>query len=445
MGNASDTLTIVLAGILTMSVLFSIGLEIPIPSAFIHINEVIESAYQTARRRCYLCGAIEHVRDDFNAPNADHSAVIMCDKCFDESMQCPACDYYHNDGDDCLAKMRECTYCNDKHNAEDSYDYDREVCNDCCHSTFICEDCGSRRDVDDATSNNDDETICRDCANHYYTCDECDIMYNDDDRIDDGEYVFCSESCQYKHTAKIRDDYNGSYTYKDDIIGKGPLFMGAEWELELTGDCATIMKRLTYLPNMEFHEDSSISNNINCFDLELTTMPMDMSSHYDFWDHLFVRMGDDIGDGLNSQWGGRHQCGFHIHINKEALSALSLGKILVFINDDENTDFITKIAGRATHYAHRAPKNITDIGRADDHDAINTCTKHGTFEFRIFAGTNDKAIILSYLEFVHSLVAWAPMVGIRDISTTSYLSWLKVNRKSYQNLWARVSEFIVLL
>lgn len=182
---------------------------------------------------------------------------------------------------------------------------------------------------------------------------------------------------------------------------------------------------------------------------EIVTRPMTYKNSKKFLSDLV----DNRPDELRSWQVGT--TGVHIHVNKKYLSKLEIGKLLLFINNSKNRPFITFIAKRENKkYAKFLKRNILDYGD-DSHNchyyALNT-SKPYTIEFRMFRGTLNKTTLLSYLQFVKSLIEFikihsisgkAPYVStkLNGLSYKLYLSWLfSTNRSQYRELKYRIKH-----
>jgi hypothetical protein len=86
-------------------------------------------------------------------------------------------------------------------------------------------------------------------------------------------------------------------------------------------------------------EDGSISTMPG---FEIVTAPCSLSIHREKITEFFSNNPDiDTDDDIN--------IGLHIHISRKPISQLSIGKLLVFINDPDNQDGIIAIAGRSSN------------------------------------------------------------------------------------------------
>ena len=140
--------------------------------------------------------------------------------------------------------------------------------------------------------------------------------------------------------------------------------------------------------------------------------------------------------GIAKSGRGTSNCGMHVHCNRKAISALTLGKALVFVNSSDNSALIERIAQRnGGHWARRAPKKIVNgkVRRTDKYEAMHITEK--TIEFRIFRGNLRWDRVLKNIEFCHSVFNYAATASMEAVSTKKdYLQWLNKNRGMYPNL-----------
>lgn len=103
-------------------------------------------------------------------------------------------------------------------------------------------------------------------------------------------------------------------------------------------------------------------------------------------------------------------CGLHVHVSRDSLTLLQIGRMLAFVNHPSNRHFIQKIAGRGdSKYCKNHNKKLSDSLHPEygDHDekrrvAINVQNPH-TIEFRIFRGTVRACHIIRNIEFVDAM------------------------------------------
>jgi hypothetical protein len=157
-------------------------------------------------------------------------------------------------------------------------------------------------------------------------------------------------------------------------------------------------------------------------------------------------------------------CGFHIHLSRDAIeNNLVGGRMLAFLNADENRKFIWKVAGRSevayTKYIRRKvsdfikPELVVNPDGETPRDrsrrvALNLSNDH-TVEMRIFRGTVNPRHIIRNIEFYDSLLEFCSPCSrslgeIYDFR--KYVKFVDVNRKRWPMLaaWFAMHEIIKL-
>jgi hypothetical protein len=161
---------------------------------------------------------------------------------------------------------------------------------------------------------------------------------------------------------------------------------------------------------------------------EIVTAPCSLAIHREKITEFFSNNPDiDTDDSID--------IGLHIHISRKPLTQLTIGKMLVFINNPDNQDKIVAIAGRSSNkWATISPKKITDIKKQTSrYEAINL-QNNDTVEFRIFASTVDPKLILARLEFVHALTIWVKDQSMLSLGWNIFISYVRENKALYPNL-----------
>jgi hypothetical protein len=164
-------------------------------------------------------------------------------------------------------------------------------------------------------------------------------------------------------------------------------------------------------------------------------------------------------------------CGLHVHIDSRAFTPMTLGKFLMFINDDNNADFIRSLAGRhpktdsqARHYcaaddqslltnpktavkgkdsARYRMVNVCNMDRDEmmrlgiDHYKFDTSgRKFNTVELRIFRASLKKERLLAQIEFTHAAVMFVRSASYRDLTHGAFKGWLAKSYALYPSLAA---------
>lgn len=153
-------------------------------------------------------------------------------------------------------------------------------------------------------------------------------------------------------------------------------------------------------------------------------------------------------------------CGIHIHVSRDAISPLQLGKMKYFVNTHQK--FIEHIAGRTSEkYAMYIPSKVKDglvhkhktegnRGNLSVHGrytALNLDTGKPTFEFRIFRSNVSKAGFMKNIDFVHALVTWCGAVSSLDeknLTVANFVDWCSTQRGTYKWLtkWLIQTKYI---
>lgn len=168
------------------------------------------------------------------------------------------------------------------------------------------------------------------------------------------------------------------------------------------------------------------------YGFELVTAPADIITHAKRWPALAECEYFPILRAWN-----RVNCGMHVHVSRDSLNALQLGRILVFINHKENQPFIRKVSGRfSERYANLVQRKISEGGRPRNHGkyiAVRTELDR-TIEFRMFRGTVNPRHIVRNIEFVSAVCdfcapASRPLSEVYDFRY--FLQFVSENRRTY--------------
>lgn len=148
--------------------------------------------------------------------------------------------------------------------------------------------------------------------------------------------------------------------------------------------------------------------------VEVVTIPATLRWHRTHWRKTFQILGG---------WEVDSSCGMHVHMSRGSVGPLTLGKMLCFLNAEENCAALEKVAGRTLRdlsgytKRHDGVTVKTNKDNFNDRYAILNIRPSATIEFRLFRGTIDRETMLRNLEFC---------VAVRGFCmTTSYhrLTW----------------------
>ena len=295
-----------------------------------------------------------------------------------------------------------------------------------------------------------EEVICGSCCDEYYRFDEREGTLVAEGDVDNYEENSC---------------YNGLYSYDFDPLNVlphfintnrefkrkdskkfTPMLLGVELEVERRGDAEeSIAQKIADSVSgwAILKHDGSLENGF-----EIVSAPCTFDYHKwgqkgkvitdSPWHHLLKNR--NLMKNLKSY--STDTCGVHIHLSRAALTPLQIGKMTVFLNSDDNYEFLSRIVGRgSTFYAQR--ENNMKI--TDPIHPINICdrrvwfnlTKRNTVELRMFRGNTKYEGMMRYIEFAQSLYEFTKFSSMRHLHIKSYFKWLenKENFSRFNNLY----------
>lgn len=264
--------------------------------------------------------------------------------------------------------------------------------------------------------------VCQSCVDiHFWTCGDC------------GEYVRLGEHCScnvcdecgnYHDECTCGDEsaliHDYSFKPRPQFHGKGPLFLGAEIEIECPRREVTQCAELAtgHLGSLGYLKaDSSINNGF-----EIVTHPMS----FDWAMAEFpYRMFDELGDrGCEAD----ENCGMHIHVSRDGFSSAShvyRWMKLIYRNAPE----VQRIARRQSQqwapfdrYARRAQRETCKGASGDRYQAINPQNAH-TFELRVFASTLVPGEVRAAFGLAHASIEYTRTLSAKKISEERGWEW----------------------
>lgn len=162
---------------------------------------------------------------------------------------------------------------------------------------------------------------------------------------------------------------------------------------------------------------------------EIVTVPATLRYHKEqLWNKFF--------SGVNEGFKGGAGAGLHIHVSRDAMTPLQLAKVICFVNEAINTNFLTKIAGRevrqGTMYCgqlHGIPRDVDSMLAATKHsksNAMQISSRNAgkTAELRIFSSNPTQQGVFQALEFIDCLIQYCDKHGNLE-SQMSYEAFVK--------------------
>jgi hypothetical protein len=359
-----------------------------------------------------------------------------------------------------------------------------EAVQDMANELMVCQDCGSVVNNDDTAHTYDDQIVCSSClesdyrwseyhggyfprseANEYYptvrsyergdpdyihadeTRNYCehdgayfpdhvyDTLFGDDEDEDEDERDSgATPSIGHYHSSKGMLAVHRSTPDGKPVAGP---VVGVELEVEVYGGysrdgCAELALRRLNAHHWIGHPlsrpaisteryawaecDGSLDRG---FEIVTAAGPLEMHRA-----HMGAFLSDaEAIEGLSSH--DTDTCGLHVHVDKSGLSALTIGKVLVFVNSPDNAHLVLSVARRdLTHtYSKVKHKKLTDgrRGSPERYEAVNVTRE--TLEFRIFRGSLKFEAVMAAIEFARSVVLFCKTASARSLDSKSFLAW----------------------
>ena len=190
--------------------------------------------------------------------------------------------------------------------------------------------------------------------------------------------------------------------------------------------------------------DSSIGHN----GFEIVTVPATKLEHEKRWEPWFRS-----NTNMTRSW-PTLTCGMHIHIGREKLRPLVLGKLLMFFNALHNRTFFFKVSGRTQLQLDKWSKFQDKVQLTQGLDtqpsytrSISTnITKKGTLEIRIFRGNVRPEGFRKNLELVDACIHFCRTTSARHLTYEKFCDWFSDQKHSadYPHLidWAKAHGYI---
>ena len=334
---------------------------------------------------------------------------------------------------------------------EEAEDYGTKDCS-CCDQAYPLNADGETEETSWTTVEDGDE-VCDKCIrrNFVYSGPQDEYVSREDavSLNDTGDHVSqsyaernCYQSDDGDWYSERPEDDGDLFDYGTDVLEhcawdqrgarNGALLFGVELEMEPTrrsgqSDVATALGgRLN--AKYILKEDGSLDSGV-----ELVTVPLTLDGHRTAfnWDATLRPVQTRAKSGK-----GTSNCGMHVHINKAALSAFTIGKMLVFLNSPRLEALITTIAQRASNgYCSRSKKTIKDGKWNGDnrYDIANVGPR--TVELRLFKGNLRPERVLKNIEFCHAVVLYCRDASMQTLENPEIFSqWLRKRRGEYPEL-----------
>ena len=181
---------------------------------------------------------------------------------------------------------------------------------------------------------------------------------------------------------------------------------------------------------------------------ELVSRPAGYTSHLARYDSFLTDLPEYIHP--------HESCGMHVHISRTAFTQLGAGKLVEFMNRDDNKDFVKLMAGRgSTNYQTsdptfdiKTPYGVTYKDRYVGRYNFVNLNNNKTIELRIFATPANKEEFNIRMQFVKAMIEYCKP-AIHSVSLKqqthfeSFVSWLTNTKKEFKELYNYIKESTV--
>ena len=181
-----------------------------------------------------------------------------------------------------------------------------------------------------------------------------------------------------------------------------PILLGCELEYNCE-DEHSLDVRLSLLKHLDkfviFKHDGSLASSGG---FEIVTAPADLPLHKEKFTPVFNEFPPELIVDSST--------GMHIHLDRNALSPLMLGRMTEFMHNPNNKDFIQVVGERVFNtYSNQLGlgyRNVLDSSNGGSrYGTLNLCPQQ-TVEFRIFKSPKTFPSFIKNLEFVVALVQY---------------------------------------
>lgn len=264
------------------------------------------------------------------------------------------------------------------------------------------------------------------------------------DEDEDDDNTFYTNAGRLKsYCAKAEHTYAGQKMI--DIIARETrpnLYIGVELECVAKKDNVADRIHSNYEDYVICKEDGSLPDS----GLEIVTIPQTPEFHRVNMARLLEEFKDELRSFNHSS------CGLHIHLSKRFFTTTQIGKMVLFINHDDNYEFMKEIAQRnfrSHSYCHKAQvknfaeciegkgssRKVKDFGRG----AVNIGPTH-TIELRIFKGNTKVSSMLAKIDFVEALSYFVKKFRSKSMTVDKFIAYLKTEPTKYLYLKAYLKE-----
>jgi len=208
-----------------------------------------------------------------------------------------------------------------------------------------------------------------------------------------------------------------------------PILLGCELEYNCSNE-QSLPSRLSLLKYLENFVIFKHDGTLNSGGFEVVTAPADLPLHKEKFKPVFENFPPALAVTTGT--------GMHVHLDRNALSPLMLGRMVDFMHNPDNKGFIELVGERPcntyTDQRGLSYQHVLESRGVSRYSTLNIAPKN-TVEFRIFKTPSTYASFVKNLEFVMALVQYF-RTGANNIAPKQgrllsfFLEYLKKENRS---------------
>lgn len=289
-----------------------------------------------------------------------------------------------------------------------------EYCESCVRRrTFECCHCEETISSEVDQEEVDGNTWCDWCReNNASYCEGCEVYYYDDDHNHEEDTGGISEY----HSGRRRgfQPIDSPWIQRQK---KPPVYFGVELEVEakegyLRSDA---IEKVRNSVSDEFIASIERDGSLDALrGFEIITQPAGLDVHRHEWRMV------DLKNVVSHD---SPRCGLHVHMTRNAITKLTLGRMAEFLNDDNNRVFLETLMRRTfNNYAKQVKgMKISSVQkpRHERYEVLNL-TNEKTVEFRLPKGSTKPQAIIGTVEFCNALIRFCEVVSSRHLNVPAF-------------------------
>jgi len=329
---------------------------------------------------------------------------------------------------------------------------------------FCCEDCNDYFEWESGRHTYDgDYRVCDSCIEDNYTYSGSRDTYISNEDYEDDQEEEEDRDPEYEHIGSYHSSKRNLGHIPSSYDMRSPrVLLGLELEIEVADDYCKDSKAGELIDGMSDYRDEDNIRHTYCLMEEDGSLDngFEMVTAYTGLDvhKAQLQYFKQKSKGLTSH--NTSTCGLHVHVCKSSMTTLHGAKLVLFINDPDNSKLVRDIARRDDSSYSRIKNKLDDKSwlkdsvhssndrsaqlqrlNADRYEALNFKNEK-TIEFRLFKGTLKYETMIACLEFSFASWHFTAHASTNELTTSKFLEFICMpeNRKDTRFLRAYLKE-----